>query len=70
MLISEMLWRRKFAADRSIVGKPIRLETETFTVVGILPQRNAFPAWADIWLPLSLLEPDRYRPIGSSIRSK
>ena len=55
-LISEALWRRKFAADRSIVGKPIRLETETFTVVGIVPQRSAFPAWADIWLPFSLLE--------------
>ena len=56
-LLGEALWRRKFGADRSIVGKPIHLETETFTVVGIVPQRNAFPAWADIWLPFSLLEP-------------
>jgi len=56
-LISEALWRRKFAADRSIVGKPIRIDTESFTVVGIVPQRNGFPVWADIWLPLSLLEP-------------
>src|SRR5579872_90401 len=55
-LISEVLWRRKFGADRSIVGKPIRVDTESFTVVGIVPQRNAFPAWADIWLPFSLLE--------------
>ncbi|HUH62641.1 MAG TPA: ABC transporter permease [Terracidiphilus sp.] len=57
-LLSEALWRRKFGADRSIVGKPIRIETESFTVVGIVPQRNGFPVWADIWLPLSLLEPD------------
>ncbi len=56
-LISESLWRRKFAADRSIIGKPIRIETESFTVVGIVPQRNAFPVWADFWMPLSLLEP-------------
>jgi putative ABC transport system permease protein len=56
-LISEALWRRKFGAARSIVGKPIRIDTETFTVIGIVPQRNAFPAWADIWLPFSLLEP-------------
>lgn len=56
-LISEALWRRKFGADRSIIGKPIRIETESFTVVGIVPQRNGFPVWADLWLPLSLLEP-------------
>ena len=56
-LISEALWRRKFGADRSIVGKPIRIDTESFTVVGIVPQRNGFPVWADIWLPFSLLEP-------------
>jgi putative ABC transport system permease protein len=56
-LISEVLWRRKFGADRSIVGKPIRVDTESFTVVGIVPQRNGFPVWADIWLPFALLEP-------------
>ncbi len=56
-LISESLWRRKFAADGSIIGKPIRIETESFIVVGIVPQRNAFPVWADFWMPLSLLEP-------------
>src|SRR5579872_3950961 len=55
-LLSEALWRRKFGADRAIVGRPIRIDTESFTVVGIVPQRNAFPAWADIWLPFSLLE--------------
>jgi len=57
-LMSEALWRRKFGADRSIVGKPIRIDTESFTLVGIVPQRNGFPVWADIWLPLSLLEPE------------
>jgi len=57
VLISESLWRRKFSADRFMIGKPIRIETESFTVVGIVPQRNAFPVWADLWMPLSLLEP-------------
>ncbi|HUJ21028.1 MAG TPA: ABC transporter permease, partial [Bryobacteraceae bacterium] len=55
-LISENLWRRKFGADRSILGKTIRLDAEVFTIVGILPRRNAFPVWADVWIPLSLME--------------
>jgi putative ABC transport system permease protein len=55
--ISESLWRRKFGADRSIVGKAIRLDGGEFTVVGIMPRRQAFPVWADLWMPISLLEP-------------
>jgi len=67
-LISEKLWRSKFAADPAIVGRAIRLETESFTVIGVLPARQAFPAWADVWLPFSWLEPDltdsrKYHPL-------
>ncbi len=57
-VISESLWRRKFASDPAIVGRQIRLEKESFTVLGVVPKRQAFPEWADFWFPLSLMEPD------------
>ncbi len=57
-VISENLWRRKFAADPAIVGRQIRLDKQSFTVVGVLSQRQVFPEWADFWMPMSLLEPD------------
>src|ERR1700722_3604356 len=57
-VISENLWRRKFAADPAIVGQQIRLDKESFTVVGVVSKRQTFPEWADFWMPLSLLEPD------------
>ena len=67
-LISEKLWRGKFAADPSIVGRSMRLETESFTVIGVVPARQAFPEWADVWLPFSWIEPDlstrrKYHPL-------
>ncbi len=67
-LLSENLWRRKFGEDRSILGKTIRLGTESFTVLGVVPQRQAFPEWADLWMPLSLMEPElqnrrKYHPL-------
>src|SRR5581483_1020849 len=43
-LISEKLWRRKFNADPAIRGKLMRLETISFTIIGVLPDRQAFPA--------------------------
>ena len=67
-LLSENLWRRKFGADPAAVGRQIRLETDAFTVVGIVAQRQAFPEWADLWIPLSLIESDletrrKYHPL-------
>jgi putative ABC transport system permease protein len=55
-VISESLWRRKFASDPNVVGKQTRLDKQSFTVVGVVSQRQAFPEWADFWMPLSLLE--------------
>ncbi len=74
-VISENLWRRKFAADPAIAGKQIRIDKQSFTVVGVVPQRQAFPEWADFWMPLSLLEPDlqdrrKYHPLEVVARLK
>jgi predicted permease len=57
VLLSDGLWRRKFGADPSLVGQAINLDGEAFVVLGILPADRAFPAWADVWTPLSLMEP-------------
>ena len=74
-LISERLWRRKFASDPAIAGRHIRLETESFRVTGVVPQRQAFPEWADLWIPLSLMEADlqhtrKYHPLEIVARLK
>ena len=74
-LISEDLWRRKFASDLAVVGRQIRLDSQSFTVAGVVPQRQAFPQWADLWMPLSLIEPDlrnrrKYHPLEVIARLK
>jgi len=56
-LISEKLWRDKFAADPTITGKTIQLETQSFIVLGVIPGRQAFPVWADFWMPFTFIEP-------------
>ncbi len=60
ILISEQLWHRKFSADSHVIGHPLRLGPTSFTIVGVLPQRGAFPVWADVWMPLSLIDPELY----------
>ncbi len=55
-VISEKLWRQKFNSAGDIVGRTVRLDDEVFTVVGVVRQPQALPAWADLWMPMSLIE--------------
>jgi predicted permease len=42
-LLSYSIWRTHFAADPSIVGKPILLDGEQYSVTGVLPESFQFP---------------------------
>ncbi|HWT67126.1 MAG TPA: ABC transporter permease, partial [Terracidiphilus sp.] len=52
VVLSNGLWRTVFGADRGIVGKAVRLKSETYTVVGVLPNDAATPLNADLYTPL------------------
>jgi macrolide transport system ATP-binding/permease protein len=51
-VLSYGAWRNIFASDRSIVGQPIRLKGEAYTVVGVLPAGAVTPLNADLYTPL------------------
>jgi len=42
-VISNGLWRRKFNADPAIIGTAVTLDSEMYTVVGVLPPEFRFP---------------------------
>jgi putative ABC transport system permease protein len=43
VVLSDGLWNRLFGADRAIVGKPIVLGGDSYTVIGVLPKDFFFP---------------------------
>jgi predicted permease len=54
-VISDHIWRSRFAADPQILGKQVRLESQLYTVVGVAPQDfpgMSSPELTDIWVPL------------------
>lgn len=54
-IISERLWRNRFGSDPYFLGKPIKLNGESFNVIGVMPATMQFPSRAtDVWLPLGL----------------
>jgi hypothetical protein len=47
IMISQRLWREAFQRDPGVLGRSIKLDTTTYTVVGILPENYWFPQMAD-----------------------
>jgi putative ABC transport system permease protein len=57
-MISEAVWRRRFAGERSAVGAHITVNGLDYTVVGIAPPGLPFLTSGDIWTPL-IIDPTR-----------
>jgi putative ABC transport system permease protein len=53
ILISDRLWRERFARDADVIGRDVRLNGVTATVVGVLPAAfRGESGDVDIWLPV------------------
>ena len=52
VLLSDGLWRRRFGADRGVLGRKLVLNGESFQVVGVLPPGFDMPHDAELWAPL------------------
>ena len=50
-VISDSLWRQRYGADRSILGKAIRVRGTATTIVGIMPPTSLTLSlgWGDVW---------------------
>ena len=69
VVLSHSLWKRNFGGDAAILGKTVKLDEQSYTVVGIMPASFRFPfdgaplsEMADVWAPIAfdphLLSPE------------
>jgi predicted permease len=70
VVISGRLWQRRFASDPALVGGKVTLDGQSFTVIGVMPERFQFPYAAaslmdgalpesrtNVWVPSPPLPP-------------
>jgi putative ABC transport system permease protein len=50
VLISDGLWKRRFGADRNVVGRNITIDETPHTIVGVMSRGFQFPARSDLWV--------------------
>ena len=57
LLLSWGLWQRRFGGDRGVLGRSVHVDGVPYTVVGVMPERFAFPETGQAWRPL-VRDPD------------
>ena len=57
VVLSNGFWKRRFAQDKAIVGRPVTINRMDYTVVGVLPENftGTFPGFTpDLWVPYGM----------------
>ena len=49
VLLSHGLWQRRFGSDPAIVGRQLRIDGSSLTVIGVMPPGFRFPFQSDLW---------------------
>jgi putative ABC transport system permease protein len=64
VVLSHALWQKRYGADPMIVGNPIRIDGEEYTVVGVMPPEFEFQLFSNrrqLWVPVAFDEGDLER---------
>jgi putative ABC transport system permease protein len=53
-ILSDRLWKRRFGGDPRVVGQPVRVDDQNYTIIGVMPASFDFPIATELWTPLAL----------------
>jgi putative ABC transport system permease protein len=56
-VLSHHLWKSRYGADPSILGRTVHMNTRVTTIVGVMPESFPFPLKVDAWLSIASLPP-------------
>jgi predicted permease len=51
IVISNRLFRARFAGSRALLGQTLEIEGRPYAVIGVMPGEFQFPPGADVWVP-------------------
>ncbi|HEY7902314.1 MAG TPA: ABC transporter permease, partial [Casimicrobiaceae bacterium] len=67
-MISEAMWRGRFASSSTVVGRPIAIDDSLYTIIGVmpasvrLPRTFGAPDGTDVWLTRDLSDDSTFSP--------
>jgi putative ABC transport system permease protein len=66
VVILEALWRERFGASPDVLGRTLKLDGISRTIVGVMPSSARFPADVRIWVPFSGDPAQTFQSYGAS----
>ncbi len=68
VVLSDALWRTRFGAAADILGHSVRIDDQTYTVVGVMPASFTFPyGKRQFWVPLVFDEAPGTQPVRVNV---
>ncbi len=52
VLISHFLWQSRYGGKPDVLGRSIRVNLKSYTVIGVMPEGESFPQGTRLWLPI------------------
>jgi predicted permease len=63
VVLSDRFWRTEFGGPPDVIGRTVKLNDETYTIVGVMPATASVASWtgmaSDVWVPLALTDEQR-----------
>jgi putative ABC transport system permease protein len=63
VILSDGFWKSHLGGARDVIGRTLTLDSETYTIVGVMPARFSVASWAitarDMWVPLAYTATER-----------
>jgi putative ABC transport system permease protein len=70
VLLTERIWRGRFAADPAVLGREVLVNGAAATIVGVIPDKSGFPSAAAVFLPLAARpDTDRAQPAARPLQA-
>ena len=67
VLLGYSIWKNRYGADPSVLGRPLRVNGEPATIIGVMPEGMRFPTNADMWMTRQPPEAERRDQRGLQI---
>lgn len=71
MVISDSLWKRRYAGSSNIIGDTVSINGEPVAIVGVMPPDFSYPEQADLWIAARFAVPEHpLRPLVDESTSR
>jgi len=68
VVLSDLFWRRRYGAEKGVVGKELELDHQSYTIIGVLPPRFRWGT-ADVYTPLAVTsDPNRIYLVDARLK--